>query len=194
MTSPRKQPQAAKRKQSLTPRQERFVQEYLKDLNATQSAIRAGYSKRNADKIGSQLLGKSRVASAIAKGKERLAVKAAVTAEEIVKEMAKIGFANMQDYIRISADGDPYIDLSNLTREQAAALAETTVEDFTEGRGDDARDVRRVRIKFHDKMSALVNLGKHVGLFPDRHEHTGKGGKPIEHKVVVEIVEGVAPT
>ena len=51
----------------LTPKQKRFVEEYVVDCNATQAAIRAGYSERNAGKIGPELLGKTRIAEAIAK-------------------------------------------------------------------------------------------------------------------------------
>jgi phage terminase small subunit len=54
---------------------------------------------------------------------------------------------------------------SNLSREQATALSEFTVADFKTGRGEDARQVRRVRVKMHDKIRALIALGKHLGLF-----------------------------
>ncbi len=53
-----------------------------------------------------------------------------------------------------------------LTR--AAALQEVTVEDFTEGRGEDKRDVRRVKFKLYDKRAALVDLGRHLGMFPNQ--------------------------
>ena len=67
--------------------------------------------------------------------------------------------------MRIGEDGDPYVDMSNLTRAQAAALQEFVVEDFKDGRGEDARDVRRIRIKMRDKLRPLVELGKHLGIF-----------------------------
>ncbi len=86
----------------------------------------------------------------------------------MIRELAKIGFANMLDYITIGKDGDPYVDLSKLTREQAAAIGEVTVEDFTDGRGEDARDVRRVKFKLADKRGALVDLGRYFGLFTDK--------------------------
>lgn len=166
----------------LSPKQARFCREYLIDLNATQAAIRAGYSAHTADRQGHRLLKHAEVKRAIAKGQNALAKKAEVTAEKVIAEMALIGFSNMQDFIRISKGGDPIIDLSTLTRAQAAALSETIVEDFTEGRGEDARAVRRVKIKLHDKLTALVNLGKHLGLFIDRHELTGKNGGPLQHE------------
>ncbi|MFG1462274.1 terminase small subunit [Xanthobacter sp. DSM 24535] len=165
---------------SLTDKQARFVDEYMVDLNATQAAIRAGYSAKTAADIGRQLLRKTPVAVAISEHQRAISERTGVTAERVIEELAKIGFANMMDYMRSSPQGDPYLDFSNLTREQAAALAEVTVEDFKDGRGDDARDVRRVKFKLHDKRAALVDLGKHLGLFKERIEHTGKDGGPIE--------------
>ncbi|MBB3770970.1 phage terminase small subunit [Angulomicrobium tetraedrale] len=163
----------------LTPKQQRFVDEYLVDLNATQAAIRAGYSLRTANEQGSRLLAKASVKAAVQAKQNLLAAKMDVTQERIVDELAKIGFANMQDYMRANAEGDPYLDFSGLTREQAAALAEVTVEDFKDGRGETARDVRRVKFKLHDKRAALVDLGRHLGMFKERIEHTGANGGPI---------------
>ncbi len=176
----------------MTPKQQRFVAEYLVDLNATQAAIRAGYSAKTADVQGPRLLGNVGVASAIAAARARLASKHDVTLDRIVSELAKIGFANMSDFMRVGANGDPYLDFSSLTREQTAALAEVTVEDFVDGRGEDARDVKRVKFKLWDKRAALVDLGKHLGIFIERHEHTGKDGGPMEHRDVTEPVDVAA--
>jgi len=165
---------------SLTPKQERFVAEYLIDLNATQAAIRAGYSEKTATEQGSRLLTNVKVQQAIAKGQNKTAAKLEITKERIVEELAKIGFSNMLDYMRAGTDGDPYLDFSNLTREQAAALAEVTVEDFKDGRGEDARDVRRVKFKLHDKKGALVDMAKMLGFMIEKHEHSGPDGGPIQ--------------
>ncbi|WP_418460434.1 terminase small subunit [Brucella intermedia] len=159
---------------SLTPKQERFVAEYLIDLNATQAAIRAGYSEKTAQQQGSRLLLNVKVQEAIAKGQNKTAAKLEITKERIVEELAKIGFSNMLDYMRAGTDGDPYLDFSNLTREQAAALAEVTVEDFKDGRGEEARDVRRIKFKLHDKKGALVDLAKMLGFMVEKHEHSGE--------------------
>lgn len=152
------------------PKQQRFVEEYLVDFNATRAAMRAGYKAKNADVVGAQLLRKTLVAAAIEKGRAKLAAKSEVSAERVLAELSKLGFANMQDYMRGGADGDPFLDFSKLTRDQAAALQEVTVEDYVDGRGDDARQVKRVKFKLADKRAALVDLGKHLGMFVDRHE------------------------
>lgn len=88
-----------------------------------------------------------------------------ITLEAVVDELGKIAFSNFGDYMRVTSDGDPYINLSDLTPAQTAAIKSITVEDFTEGRGEDARDVRKVKVELHDKKSALVDLGRHLGGF-----------------------------
>ena len=168
---------------ALTAKQQRFVEEYLVDLNATQAAIRAGYSADTAKQQGSRLLTNVDVQEAIAAAMAERARRTEIKADDVLAELAKIGFSNMLDYMRAGPDGDPYLDFSRLTRDQAAALAEVTVEDFVDGRGDDARQVKRIKFKLADKRAALVDIGKHLGMFVQRHEHTGKNGEPIEHRV-----------
>lgn len=173
---------------ALTPKQERFVAEYLIDLNATQAAIRAGYSIKTADQQAHQLLKKTSVAKAIEAAQAARAARTEITQDMVLRELAKLGFANMQDYMSITKDGEPFADLSKLNRDQAAAITEFTVEDFTEGRGDDARDVRRVKFKLADKRAALVDIGKHIGMFKEKVELTGKDSGPIETITRVELV------
>lgn len=159
---------------ALNLKQQRFVAEYLVDKNATQSAIRAGYSAKTAYSQGQRLLKHVEVAELIATKAEKQVEKLDITAERVLRELALLGFANMEDYMRVGSDGDPYLDFSALSRDQAAALQEVTVEDFKEGRGEDARDVRRVKFKLADKRAALVDLGKHLKLFTEKVEHSGE--------------------
>jgi phage terminase small subunit len=166
-------------KASLTPKQRRFVEEYLLDLNATQAAIRAGYSRKTAAMLGYQQLQKTLVADAIASAQARRSQRTEITADWVLQELRKLAASNMGDFMRTGEHGDPHLDFSALTRDQMAALSEVTVDDFTDGRGDDARDVRRVRFKLHDKQAALVNIGRHLGMFTDnltlrRHPLDGK--------------------
>lgn len=84
---------------------------------------------------------------------------AVMSAREVLEELSKLGRSNMLDYMRNDC-GDPRLDFSALSRDQAAALAEVTVEDFMDGRGDEAREVRRVKFKLHDKRAALNDLGR----------------------------------
>ncbi len=168
----------------LTAKQAAFVREYLVDNNATQAAIRAGYSRKTAYSQGQRLLKHVEVAAGIAKRQAKLEERAGVKAEAVIRELALLGFANMQDYMRVTPDGDAYVDLSNLTQEQAAAVQEVTVDEYVEGRGEAARAVKRLRVKLADKRSALVDLGKHLGLFKR---------EPGASNQVVIIHDGRAP-
>jgi Terminase small subunit len=94
-----------------------------------------------------------------------------MTAQQVLEELTKLALANMQDYMKPGLDGDPVLDFAKLTREQASALQEVTVDRYTEGRGEDAREVKRVKFKLADKLRALELLGKHYGLFNERRVH-----------------------
>jgi phage terminase small subunit len=159
-------------------RQERFCQEIVKGKPAEEAYKLAGYapSRANACTLKQKKNVKQRIAELIdrretldtvstAKAIEKLAI----TKEAILSELAKIAFANMQDYMKVGPDGAPTLNFKDLTRDQAAALVEITVEEFRDGRTD-AREVRRVKFKLGDKKGALVDLGKHFGMFIERHE------------------------
>ncbi len=85
--------------------------------------------------------------------------------DDVVRELAKIAFANLGDYFRIGPDGLPALDLANMTRDQAAGLRDIVAEEYTTGRGEAARRIKRFRIKLGDKLAALDRLGKHLGMF-----------------------------
>lgn len=153
-------------------RQQRFVDEYLIDLNATQAAIRAGYSEKSARQVGAENLSKPYISDAIQEAMKARSERTEISQDDVLRELSKIGFANMMDYIRIAPEGEAYVDLSTLSRDQAAAIVDLTVEDFTDGRGEDSREVRRIKLKLSDKRRALVDIGKHLGMFVERQQVT----------------------
>lgn len=157
-----------KPKRELTNKQKMFVKEYMVDLNATQAAIRAGYSAKTATWIGPQLIGKTHVAQAIQAEMDKRAAKIDVTAEKVIAELAKMAFANLQDFYDKNGS---LKDIHSLPRDVAAALSQVETN-LTE-----ACAVRKV--KLHDKRGALELLGKHLKLFTDRIEHSGTDGQPI---------------
>ena len=107
----------------LKPKQARFVQEYLIDLNAAQAAIRAGYSAKTARVIGHENLTKPDIAAAIEKAMAERAERTEVTADLVVGELRKIAFANMADYMKSTPEGDPHLDFSALnSRPDGGAL------------------------------------------------------------------------
>jgi phage terminase small subunit len=160
-------------KQSAKRRQEVFCRAYVIDMNATKAAIKAGYSKKGADVRGALLLGKSSVQAQIGKLMAEKAKKLDFDAEKVLRELCKMGFSNMLDYMRVDEDGQFVVDFSNLTREQAAAIQEYTV-DATGGTGDGERKrVMRTRFKLADKARSLELLGQYLKLFINKVELSG---------------------
>ncbi|WP_332116057.1 terminase small subunit [Azorhizobium caulinodans] len=156
-------------KNGLTDKQARFVEEYMIDLNATQAAIRSGYSAKTAADIGRQLLRKTPVALAIAERQRALSEQTGVTAERIIEELAKIAFYDIRKAVRWgrAPDGEEAYPVELVPSEQiddatAAAVAEVSLTQSG------------VKIKMHDKRAALVDLGKHLGMFKERVEHSGE--------------------
>jgi len=138
-------------------------------------------AKASAYEQGYENLRKPEISAEIERLQAERSKKTQISAERVLTELAKIGFANMADYLRPSEDGDPYLDFSQLTRDQAAALQEVTVEDFKDGRGEDGRDVCRIKFKLADKRAALADIGKHLGMFVKKVEHRGQiGGQPSD--------------
>ncbi len=161
---------ASKRKQNqLNDRQLRFIEEYLDPrgakLNATQAAINAGYSPKTAQEQSSRLLSNAIVSAEIEKRCARRRERSEITAERVIGELAKLSFANMQDYITVTEEGEAFVDLSELDRDRAAAIQEITVDHYTEGRGDEKKYVKKTKFRLSDKRAALELLGKHLGVF-----------------------------
>lgn len=174
---------------TLTPKQQRFIKEYLIDLNATQAAIRAGYSEKTASQIGEQNLRKLEIQAAVNAAVAERSERTKITQDMVLQEIAKLSFSNMLDYITINKDGLAYVDLSQITRDQAAAIQEITVDEYVDGKGEDARDVKKVKIKLADKRGSLELLGRHLKMFTDKVERTGANGGPIDIKITVGDIE-----
>ena len=113
--------------------------------------------------------------------------KLALSKKRVLQETARIGFSNMLDFIRIGEDGLPYCDFSTMTRAQAAAIGELTVESHEIAKGVDVQGnetavlQRKVKFKLAPKMPALDKLGQNLGLWKHILEVTGT----IDHKVEV---------
>jgi phage terminase small subunit len=172
------------------PRQKIFVREYVQDFNATRAYIAAGYSEQGARAGASRLLANVNVQQEVAKLLESLCKELAITKDRVLRETALLAFSNMEDFIRVQ-DGDAYVDFSNLDRDKAAAIQEVTVEEYSEGRGKEKRDIKRTKFRLASKREALELLGKHLSLFRDRVEHVGEGGGPIAH--TIRFGDGSAP-
>ena len=158
-------------------RHELFCLEYLKDNNATQAYIRAGYKASKAAQVAaSTLLSKPMVRARVDYLRQSKLKALHMGVDETLAEIAKIARASLGRILHITPGGDPYIDLSKADADTLDAVAEATIEDFTDGREVDEngetikRDVRRVKVKMHPKLAALQTLAKHHGLLTDKVE------------------------
>ncbi len=159
----------------LTAKQQAFVNEYIVDLNATQAAIRAGYSEDTAHVIGSENLQKPWVAEAIQESLDLRAERTRITADRVLVETAKLGFSNIRD---IFTETGQLKNLTLLPPEVTAAISSIKV--VTRNVGGDEQPVEYVHeIKMADKRASLELLGKHLKLFSDRTELTGADGKDL---------------
>lgn len=143
----------------LNEKQQRFVDEYLIDLNATQAAIRTGYSAKTADVQGSRLLANVKVQQAISVAMAERSKRTGVNQDRIVQELARVAFVKMTDIVddqgRIRSDAKPD-DLSCL--ESIKYKSSDT---------DTGSSVER-EVKLSSKLKALELLGKHLGMWNDK--------------------------
>lgn len=173
----------------LSPKQEQFVQEYLIDLNATQAAIRAGYSARTANEQGSRLLANVSVAEAVARAKAERSRRVGINADRVLEELASIAFARMPDFVEWGSGKQIRLKPSEeLGAFDAAAVAQVVEsEKFIKMTGDDEQLMSRERsIKLHDKVAALKLVGQHIGMFTEKHELTGKDGQPLVFTIAID--------
>jgi len=159
---------------SLNDRQQLFIVEYLKDLNATRAYLAAGYSEGGAAVSANKLLKNPKIARVIAEKQGKRLQKLEITAERVLQELACLGFANMNDYMQVAPDGKSFdVNFAGLSRQQTAAIQEITV-DATGGDGDgERRLVLRNKFKLADKRGALELLGKHLELFTEKLKISG---------------------
>ncbi|THF64333.1 terminase small subunit [Pseudothauera rhizosphaerae] len=146
----------------LTPKQAKFVGEYLIDLNATQAAIRAGYSAKTADRIGAQLLGKTWVASAVAERMTARERRTEVTQDRVLLELARLAFFDPRRLL--NDDGTPK-QVTELDDDTAAAIAGMKVRTVASADGTTATVTE---YKIADKGQAITNAMRHLGMFSDR--------------------------
>ncbi len=156
----------------LTARQQRFVDEYLVDLNAIQAALRAGYGRTSAEN-GTPMRSRM-VTQAVAAAIDRRARRTGITADRVVQELARIGLSDLRQ--AFTGDGDLRC-LTMLDDDMAAAISSVKV--VTRSRPRDHADGAGVEyvteIKLWDKVSALEKLGKHLGMFREQIDVSLKG-------------------
>ena len=148
------------KKGKLTEKQQRFVDEYLIDLNATQAAIRAGYSVKTADAIGCENLTKPNIQQAIAEHMAERSRRTGVNQDRIVLELARIAFVNIDDVV----DTETGKILPNASRDDLACIEGIK---YKESDNQFGGSVER-EVKVASKLKALELLGKHLGMWNDK--------------------------
>ena len=136
------------------------MEEYLIDLNATQAAIRAGYSPKTAQEQGARLLSKVMVQTAISKAQAERSRRTGINQDRVIREIAKLAFLNPVDVI----DMDEATVKGEAHRDDTARIASVKVKNIPT---DDGAITER-EVKTYDKLKALELLGRHLGMFNDK--------------------------
>lgn len=177
-------------KGKLTPKQIRFCEEYLIDLNGAQAAIRAGYSENSAKQIAAENLTKPDLQEYVQNLADKRAKRLEITSENVLKEIAKLGFADVR---QIFNDDGALRGVTELNDDIAAAVQ--SVEVVTTYNGEEDDNGRKMpqhthKIKLADKKGSLELLGKHLKLFTDKVEHSGaidlSGKSDSELQAIIE--------
>ena len=151
----------------LTAKQRLFVAEYLIDLSATQAAIRAGYSPKQADAIGYGNLRKPDISSAIQKAMDERAKRIGITQDRVLLEYARIAFYDPRKLV--DADGK-IIPFAGLDEDTARAVVSFDMVSMEKSEGE------LVKVRLADKLAALNSLARHLGMFNDKMTVEVKGG------------------
>lgn len=159
----------------MTPKQQRFCEEYLVDLCATQAAIRAGYSPRSARQIGDENMSKPDIVAEIERLKEARKRRNHVTADMVIEELRRLAFSDERKLYRDDGTLKPPAEWDD---ETAAAVSGIETRENRKG-------VTTKKVRLWDKKGALELLGKHLGIFKDRLEVTGAGGGPVTVEVYI---------
>ena len=149
----------------MTKKQKKFVEEYLIDLNATQAAIRAGYSPDTAGSIGSENLKKHEIRVRIEKAMAERSKRTGINQDRIIEELAKIALLNPKNLINF----EEATVKEEATEEDLAAISSIRVKCFPT---KDGEGIER-EVKMYDKAKALELLGRHLGMFKDKVEVSG---------------------
>ena len=183
----------------MTAKQMRFCDEYLIDLNATQAAIRAGYSAKTACEQGARLLSNVKVQAYIQKRKMERVERTEITQDMVLRELALIAFSNAADYAAvIEKDAMTEVDgqMIQLFDSEGNPVKYRTVEpvlteDLTESQKRALSVIKRGRdgfeVKPYDKVRALELIGKHIGMFEEKVAVSGEVNNPMAGLTTEEL-------
>lgn len=172
----------SKESDELTPMQQLFVREYLKDYNGKQAAIRAGYSEVSAHSTASTILTYPNVIAELNRLQKKLNDKVEVTAERVMEELVKMGFSDIHNFV----DNDWKLrNLEEIGEDKTGAIKSVEIEENTIQFDGGERTTKNIKFKLHDKIRALESIAKRIGFYE------GAGGKPKE--TVIKVVKDPPP-
>ena len=170
---------------SLTPKQQAFVEQYLIDLNATQAAIRAGYSPKTAEQQGSRLLRNAQVQRAVSEGQKERSEKTGITAQWVLERLADEATADLADILNDDGGLRPVHEWPLIWRQ--GLVSGLDVEELFEGQGEDREQVGYVKkVKLSDRVKRIELIGKHVGVqaFREQSALMNPDGSPLQPPVI----------
>ena len=163
---------------ALTPKQERFVQEYLVDLNATQAAVRARYSAKTAYSMGQRLLKNVEIQNAIQEAVDKRSQRTEITQDWVLEELRKVAATNGSVYAKVVTKKYPELVFDEETGEekQVSRLSQFVelidTDDLTADQKSAISGIEQtkygIKVSTYDKVKALELLGKHLGMFSDK--------------------------
>jgi phage terminase small subunit len=167
----------------LTDKQAQFVEEYLIDLNATQAAIRAGYSAKTAYSAGERLLRDVEIQKRLTKRAQDRAARTEITQDRVLKELGRLAFLD----IRKAFDADGQLKaIHDLDDDTAAAISGIEVSEITSGENVIGS---LKKIKLSDKKGSLELLGRHLQMWNDKLALMNKDGSPLLQGITVTLVK-----
>ena len=171
------------------PKQEIFAQEVAKGTGLERAYEIAGYSPdpKNAARLTKNDAVRTRIDEIMTLAAEKVGV----TVERVIAELAKIGFSDIRKAVRWKSariteqdnpDGGDVLVIKTIVTNLVELVGSEEIDDATAGAIAEVSQntTGGVKIRFHDKRAALVDLGKHLGMFKDKVEVTGANGGPIE--------------
>ena len=130
--------------------------------------------------VASSLAHEPAVANRIAEIQMQIATRTEITAQRVLEELAKIGFASYGDFLKLDENGRTTVDVASLTKDQLAVISEMEINTSEDGK-------QRIKVKLHDKRAALMDIGKHLGMFREKIEISGPNGGAIQVKKRIDV-------
>lgn len=166
-------------RRTLAPRHEMALNYFygISNFNKTDALRRAGYKS---PKEYLHLFAREDVKAAMAAREEETRERYAVDYDNLMRELMRVAVSSPFDFLEFDEDGNTYVDLEKLTAEQARAIGEVTIETYMEGRGENAREVKRIKVKPWNKLEAADKVLRHAGISKEKSPLAGAANDLVD--------------